>query len=117
MDNIVLENDLNDLKTCLLKYKPDKNIHFLNKQSLYYYLDYIKTGNRSVKDILDSMYSSIPLMLTRYSYDMFLNNIDDLDIEEFENISKAEFFEFALKNIGRWEYIARLCTDINKCLD
>ena len=117
MDNIVLENDLHDLKACLFNYKPDKNVFFLNKQSFYFYLDNIKAGNRSAKDILDSMYGAIPLLLTGYSYDVFFNNIDELDIEEFESISKAEFFEFALKNKDRWDYIARLCTDINKYLE
>lgn len=117
MDNNILQNDLDDLKACLLNYIHDKKISFLDKQSLYFYLDNIKSGNRSVKDILDSMFGAIPLLLTNYSYDSFFNNIDELDIDRFENIAKAEFFEFALKNIDRWDYIARLCTDINKYLD
>ncbi len=117
MDNNILQNDLNDLKACLLSYKHDNKLVFFNKQSLYIYLDNIKTGNRSVKEVLDSMYGAIPLLLTKHSYDTFFNNIDKLDIEDFESISKAEFFEFALNNINNWDYITRLCTDINKYLD
>jgi len=117
MDTKKLNNSLKILNEILKNYTPDKSIVFFDKPSQYFYLEKVCNGNNNAKAILDDIYSVIPLLLTDKSYDYFFDNIYELDIDKFEMISKAEFFDFALKNIDNWDYITRLCNDINKYLD
>ncbi len=117
MDEQILKDDLEDLRQCLLNYKPEREIAFIDKTSYYLYLDNIKHNGKSVKNILDNIYTAIPLLLTDNAYTCFKQSMEDLDIDKFENVSKADFFDFAYKNINNWQYITRLCLSINKYLD
>ncbi len=117
MDEKTLIQNLNNLKYCILNFTPDKKIIFFDKNSYYNYLKNVRHGSLNVKEILDKIYRSIPLLLTDEAYETFLSSLSDPYDDSFEVISKTDFFDYAVSHINNWDYIVWLCLGINKYLE
>lgn len=113
MDEKFILNNLSLLKNCIIEFNNITNIYFYDKISYYIYLDNIHSGQKSARELLDEIYPCIPLLLTEEAYNYFEKSCDEFKPEVFENFSKADFFEYASKNIENWSYIEKLCLSIN----